>query len=100
MVEAKVFRGKSNAVSKGYTQLRKYLDKYSQPIGFLFIYNTMKDQELLFEGAEMIDGVPALSDNGKTVFFIVANISGQTCPSKSAKPELVKIKCSYPSEGA
>lgn len=84
LADAKVYnpeKGKGkDYVLRGYNQLYTYAIDYNEPVGYLVIFNTSKDN-LCFAVSETHHHTPFISYNNKTIFFVVIDLFDWEVPA-------------------
>lgn len=77
IADAKIFnpaksKGK-DYIAKAFRQIYSYTLDYNEPVGFLVIFKTCKE-DLKFALKDVAQGTSFLQHNGKTIFFVVIDI--------------------------
>ncbi len=88
LVDAKIFepsrsKGK-NYILQGFNQVYRYCQDYNESVGYLAIFKTTTD-ELKFTLEGDRQKIPYSTLNGKTIFFVVIDISDSPSASKAGK---------------
>jgi hypothetical protein len=94
LADTKIFdggaRGKSY-LQKGFRQIYNYAVQFNEPVGYLVIYKTCKE-DLSFAVPKQIGGTPIVVHNHKTFFFITIDIHDYEQPvSKRGQLETIEI---------
>ena len=94
VVEGKVFDGSNRDVSHikaGVPQAAKYAKDWGEPIGYLLIYNVLRDSVVGFSGAREIGGCWSMQALGVEVRAVVLNLDLRLRASESAKLKPINV---------
>lgn len=93
IADVKIFNApnKKSYIAKGFTQIYRYTRDYSEPFGYLIIFNTSNsDLKLVLSHQEQ--STPFVVYNGKTIFMLTIDIYPiEATASKEGKLETVQI---------
>lgn len=85
LVDAKLFKGDTRYIRKGFHQIYTYTLTYNQPMGFLVIFN-VSDHQLCFTSTYSDGKYAGYDVDGKSLFMLTIDIA--TRPSASKRGEL------------
>ncbi|MCK4334309.1 hypothetical protein KAX06_05950 [candidate division WOR-3 bacterium] len=93
IADVKIFNApnKKSYIAKGFTQIYRYTRDYSEPFGYLIIFNTSNsDLKLVLSHQEQ--STPFVVYNGKTIFMLTIDIYPiEATASKEGKLKTVQI---------
>lgn len=95
VLEVKLFdRGKrygKDRIVRGFRQIVSYVNDYSKPIGYLFVFNMDEAEVDIVTSQTTKHWPPRIVFGGKTYFIIIVNIPPCDTPSASQRGQLEKI---------